>query len=183
MSVDPAVAWILRLCLALLLAGAALAKLRDPGGFARALAGYRMLPAAALAPAARALPALELALAAGLLVLPGRGAPASAALFALYAAAIAWNLARGRRHIDCGCGGPGGRLPIQPALVARNLALVGAALAAGAAPSGRPLALLDGFTVVAGATALALLWASLDVALANRARLAGARLAPQEATP
>jgi hypothetical protein len=173
LSVDPAALWILRVCLALLLGSAALAKLRDPGGFARALAGYRMLPEAALGSAARALPALELALAAGLLAWPARTAPAVAALFALYALAIAWNLARGRRHIDCGCGGPGGRLPIQPALVARNLALLAAALAAGAAPSGRPLALLDAFTVTAGASALVLLWASLDVALANRARLAG----------
>ena len=40
-------------------------------------------------------------------------AAAAALLLALYAGAIGVNLARGRRDIDCGCGGPASRQPIR----------------------------------------------------------------------
>ena len=51
-------------------------------------------------------------------------------LLSLYTAAIVLNLARGRRDIDCGCGGPGSRQTLHEWLVWRNLAYLTLALLA-----------------------------------------------------
>ena len=93
---------------------AGLAKLANLDAFTRAVANYRLLPAAG---------ALPLAGVATRLV-----ALALAALLLAFAAAVAVNLRRGRR-IDCGCfTGPGPR-EITCATVARNLAMSTAAAA------------------------------------------------------
>lgn len=172
-SGDPAVQAVLRAACALLFATAALDKLRDPRGFREALGGYRLLPSTWLAPTAIGLPFAELATALALATpgLAGAGAAAGAGLLVLYAAAIGVNLLRGRRTIDCGCGGPGGRKPIGSALVWRNAGLVAALLLAARPSSPRVWTWLDGVTLVAGVTTLALLYAALDVLLANRGRL------------
>jgi hypothetical protein len=148
---DPVVGLALRTLLTLLLGGAALAKLRDPRSFAAAVAEYRLLPAALAAPAAAAFVAAELTLAAALWTpLRAGAALGSAALLALYAAAIGANLARGRRDIDCGCGGPLGRQALSEALVLRNLLFAGAALACAWSEAPRALAWLD-FVTLGGA--------------------------------
>lgn len=109
--------------LAFVMARGALHKLKDPA-FEGTLADYRLLPAALLPAAGPALIAAELAAAFALILPAARpwGAALAMALLALYAAAIAVNLLRGRREIDCGCGGPGEL--ISWALVGRNLALI-----------------------------------------------------------
>jgi hypothetical protein len=157
-ALDPALALTLRAALALLLLGAAFAKLRRFAAFRAAVAGYRLLPERGVGAAALGLLAAELSLGA-MLLMPTLGAPAAlgaAALLLLYAGAMAVNLARGRRDVDCGCTGPGARRPIGWELVARNLLLAGVALGAA----------LDGVSVVAGAAVLALLYATLDASLA-----------------
>ena len=126
MSLDPVAEVAIRAGLALLLATSAFAKLRDVGAFAGAVAGYRLLPIALAKPAAGVFIAAELAIAAALFV-PGLHVAAAiggASLLGLYTVAIAWNLARGRRDIDCGCGGPLGRQRISEALVIRNALLI-----------------------------------------------------------
>jgi hypothetical protein len=165
--IDPALALVVRLGGALLLLGAAGHKLRDRERFRAALAGHRLLPERSVRLAAALLVALEIGLGLGLLAAPAV-AVGAAGLLAVYAGAIGVNLARGRRHIDCGCGGsPQG---LSGWLVARNL-LVATALAACAAPSnGRGLVLLDGVSIGAGVAVLALLWAAMDVAIANGGR-------------
>ena len=103
--------------------------------------------------------------------MPAAGAApafASAALLALYAFAIAFNLTRGRLTLDCGCGAR--PQPISEGLVARNAALVALALLAGLPATGRALVWLDAITIVGGAVALAALYAAVDAALASRAR-------------
>lgn len=88
---------------------AALHKWGDRAEFAGILADYRVLPAPLVPAAAALLPPLETA-AALMLVLPATraaGAALAMALLLLYAAALGWNLVRGRHSIDCGCGGPG----------------------------------------------------------------------------
>jgi hypothetical protein len=119
--------------------------------------------------------ALELALALALL-LSLAGAPAalaSAALLALYAVAIAANLLRGRRGIDCGCGAH--PQPLGPHLLARNAVLIALALAAALPASGRALTALDAVSIAGGAGTLAALYAAIDAALANGARSAELR--------
>jgi Methylamine utilisation protein MauE len=176
-ALDPALRGALRGGLGLVLLAAAAPKLRDPARFRAALAGYALLPPRAESPAAAALVAAEVAAGAALLA-PGSGpapALAAAALFALYAAAIAANLARGRRDVDCGCGGPASRRPLGEGLVARNAALVLAAAAAALPASLRATVWIDAASGVGGALALALLYAAADAALANAPRLAAAR--------
>src|SRR2546428_13263493 len=112
---DPAIDATLRAALGLLFLVAAVHKLRDFGRFRATLAEYRLLPRAVLPVAAGLVLVAELSVAA-MLVTPARGAPgplAACAILVVYATAIAINLARGRRHIDCGCAGPAGRRPIS----------------------------------------------------------------------
>lgn len=102
---------------------AGLAKLRSRRVFPGVVANYRLLPEALVAPVAFALPLVECV--AGLCLVAGIGlfaAPAIALLLA-FAAAMAINIARGRAHIDCGCGRSELRQPLSRTLVFRNLAL------------------------------------------------------------
>lgn len=177
MTLDPAVLTALRGGLALLLLHAAGHKLSAPARFVAALEQYRIVGGRVVPAAAALLVAAELATGVALLV-PGAGpAPALAAalLLSTYAAAIALNLMRGRRDIECGCAGPAGRRPLSAALVARNGLLVLIAGLAALPSSGRALSWLDGFTVAACLAAAALLYASADLALANQPRLAALR--------
>ena len=170
---DPAVLWALRLGLALLFLAAAAHKARNFAGFRAALAGYRLLPARWTGAAAALLLLAEVGTGIALL-LPGgvrSAALAAALLLGLYSAAIGINLARGRREIDCGCGGSGSRRPLSDALIARNALLIAVAGACSLSPAGRPLVWLDALTVTGGAAALALLYTALDAALANAPRL------------
>jgi hypothetical protein len=172
-ELDPAARAVLRLALAWLFARAAAHKLRDLRGFRAALADYRLLPEALLAPAAAAVAGAEATLAAWLLA-PGAGsvpALAAASLLLVYTAAIAVNLARGRRHIACGCAGPAAAAPLHEALLVRNAGLVALALAAALPAVPRTLEPIDAASVAGGAAALALLLAAAEVAIANAARL------------
>jgi len=169
-ELDPALRAALRAALALLWLAAASHKLRDPGRFRDALAGYALAPAAALRALAALVIGLELALGPWLLA-PGTGAApalASAALLAFYTLAITANLLRGRRGLDCGCGAR--PQPIGERLLARNAVLIALALLAALPPTGRALVWLDAATIAGGAAALAALQAAVDAALASGAR-------------
>ena len=122
---------------ALILIRGAIGKARDLAAFEGALDGYRLLPFWSLPVAKIGFPVVEAVIAAGLLIPPTRALAgyAAAGLLSLFAVAMAINLARGRREIDCGCGGPGSRQTLGWGLVIRNLAiaiaLIAAALLAG----------------------------------------------------
>lgn len=161
---DPTISIMLRAALTLLFVWAASHKLRDREAFRTALADYELLPHRWLSSIAALLVGAELSFAVGLCI-PGAAAAAacaSAGLLALYAGAIGINLIRGRRDIDCGCAGPMRRQPISTALVLRNVALAGAALACSLPASSRTVTWVDGITVVASVITLALLYAAID---------------------
>ena len=164
---DPVIDLTLRAALALLFAGAVQHKLRDPRHFTATLAEYRLLPAR-LAPLAAACVILaELGIVLALALRPAWGAAAGAALLGLYGAAIAVNLARGRRHIDCGCGGPAARREISGWLVTRNgLAAAAALVVALVTEAARELVWLDTCTAVAATAMLAACWSAADHLLA-----------------
>jgi Methylamine utilisation protein MauE len=172
---DPALDLTFRAGLALLFASAALHKLRDPRGFMATLADYRLLPARLAAAAGLALMGTELAVVAALVIARRAGLAGTAALLLLYAGAMAINLARGRRHIDCGCTGPAARRAISGRLVTRNVALAGLALAALAPVAQRGLLWIDGVTIAAATVALAACWAAMDRLLALEPGLARLR--------
>ena len=103
---------------------AGVAKLRHRNLFPGVVAQYRLLPARLVAPAAQVLPPLEVALGLALLAGGWRLAVVPAALLlSLFALAMAVNLGRRRRLIDCGCGHAHLRQPLSWTLVVRNLAL------------------------------------------------------------
>jgi len=160
MKPDPAIHAALRLCLAALFVSAALHKLRGPARFRAALDAYDILPQRAHGVVARALPWLEAAIAAGLL---GTGsfpvaAAAAGLLLCVYTAAIAINVLRGRRDIDCGCGVAGARQSIGPGLLMRNLARIACSGAVACGAGDRLLHAADAVTVVAASLAAMLLW-------------------------
>jgi len=174
---DPVVDIVVRLGLGLLLASAALHKLRDLRRFQATLADHRVLPARFVEAIALVVPSLELVLAAmlvGALAVPALRVPGligAAGLLAVYAAVIATNLARGRRHVDCGCAGPAGRQPISGWLVGRNALLVVAAVLAALPLRARGLGVVDVCTVVTATAAFAALYAAAERLLAEGARL------------
>ena len=173
MQADPVFVIAAALAVAVILASAATHKLRAPARFANQVEDYQLLPRGLVRPVARLLPFVEVAVAFALLVPASRGIAAlvAAALLAGYAGAIAINLWRGRRDIDCGCAGPEQAQPIRPVLLARNAVLVGLALVASLAPHSRDLGVFDSFVVIASAAVALLVYAAADGLMANSPRL------------
>lgn len=126
-----------RFVVSFVLLNAAIPKLLSQGEFEQAVRNYALLPSQLIRPVARWLPRLELV--CGLMLLFGAAimpvALAAGALLALFATAIAVNLARGR-EIDCGCSGAVSARRIGWSLVVADLGLAGMALVAGFAGTG-----------------------------------------------
>ena len=144
---------------------AGLAKMRHRDLLPGVVANYRLLPGALVAPVAAILPPVELGLGFGLIVssMTGGGplhwfAVPAAALFVVFAAAMAINIVRGRRMIDCGCGRSQLRQPLSWGLVVRNLVLAAlvAIHAIGVAP-GETVALADIALALVAGTAMFLI--------------------------
>lgn len=160
--IDPVIELSICVALALLFAAAAWHKVSDRLRFGVALRAYDLLPSWLVAPVTWLLPGLEACIAVGLAYPPTRRAAALAAglLLMLYTVAIAVNLARGRREIDCGCFASSARVPLSRWLVVRNLILVVAAVALVIPIRARTLVWMDGMTVVTTVITLSLLWAA-----------------------
>lgn len=163
---EPLFLWSLRVFLAALFATAAISKLTAMEEFYGVVRNFRLLPDALARPVALALPPVELAVAAGLIV-PALALPAAlgaAALLAAFGIAIAVNVLRGRTQIDCGCFRDGMRQGINWRMVGRNAALTALALGLAAllpgAPAGGPVDIATG--ALAG-TVLALLYFSASM--------------------
>lgn len=162
-AMDPAIHASLRAALSLLFLTAALHKLRDLAAFRAALHGYRLLPEGVTPAAAIVLIAAELGIACVLPWLPGNGAALAAVfLLATYTGAIAINLLRGRRAIDCGCAGPAARQPLSGALVVRNTLLCIAALSTALPIAPRVLQWIDILTIAGSVALLCLLYAAVN---------------------
>ncbi|MEA3389972.1 MauE/DoxX family redox-associated membrane protein [Sphingobium sp. CCH11-B1] len=149
----------------LILLQAGLSKLRHRHLLPGVVANYRLLPSALVAPAATILPLAEIAigatLIAGFTTVP---VVLAMLLLALFAGAMAINIARGRDHIDCGCGRSDLRHPIGWPLVARNLLLI--ALVALRLGPALPFSALDIGTAAVGGLALFLAYHLLGHILA-----------------
>jgi hypothetical protein len=124
---------------ALIFARAAILKFGSWSAFEGVVDNYDLFPQALVAPVARGLPIVE-ALIAQALVLPAGHQPvaetAAAGLLTVFALAMGINLARGRGHIDCGCGDARSRQPLSGGLVARNLILAALLILAAVTPAG-----------------------------------------------
>jgi hypothetical protein len=150
---------------------------RDRAMFAAVVEGYALLPRPLVAPFATLLPLAEIA--TGLLLLwpasGDAGAFAGLGILGGVSSGVVINLLRGRRDIDCGCGGASGDQTLSWALVARN-GVLGCFLGLGALQaSPRALAALDvGVALCAGLAALGL-YAASNQLLANAPRLQALR--------
>jgi len=177
--IDPAIGTLLVAAFALLFASAAIHKLFDRERFGEVVRAYALVPTA-LARLAWLVPLVELAVGAGLLVSVTRPAAALAGVLLLlaYGAAIAVNLQRGRRDLDCGCGGPNDRRPIAPWMIWRNLALAALLSVLSLPWAARAFAAADVLTIAAGTAVLGFLYVSMDTLLGSvaprAARLRGA---------
>jgi len=176
--IDPLFGAAIAIGLAVLLLSAAWHKVAAHAAFVAALVNYRLLPPGLVKPAAVMLPAIEAALALGWLVGGQRRgvAVATAVLLLVYAAAMALNLRRGRRQIDCGCslgGAAGGEQPLSGWLVARNVLLAALAGIAALPDSWRALGSLDALTLAGATLAAVLLYAGASQLIRNDAFGAG----------
>jgi hypothetical protein len=165
--IDPALGYLVILDMAALLGWSALQRLGARRGFFEILTAYRVLGERWVTAAVYVVPAAELLIALALLVPVSRRAAcvATAGLLLVYGCAIAVNLARGRRDLDCGCGLANGRRAIAEWMLIRNATMACAAVTVVLPWVPRTLALLDIMTIVAGASAAALLYASVDALL------------------
>ena len=173
----------LRIILAVVLAAAALAKLRDPRALPAAV-GEHGVPRALRAPVAVALVGAELALAVLLLVpATARAAGLGVAVLGLaFAASLGAMRRRGRRRAPCRCFGgsrerPVGLLALRALALAAGGALVAAGTLEGTAPSGQAVTAV---ALVALAAVVAIL-AVLVLALFRQVGVLEARLGPRPA--
>jgi len=114
------------LCLSYMLVLSASHKLGDPVRFQRILVDYDLLPPTVSRKLSRALPVIEISIGLGLLVAPMRSFAivAAGALLLTYTLAMAINIVRGRRDVDCGCHGPQHSQTIGFWSVGRNVILL-----------------------------------------------------------
>jgi hypothetical protein len=168
-SMDPAVADVIAVALALLFARAAYDKFTDLPHFRELLAAYEILPATLISLADPLVPLLETLAAVALLtgcfearVKPAAGV-AAAMIVGVYAAGIGINLLRGRKHLDCGCTPAGERRAIGAWMVARNSLLASLALLTALPGGARPLGLIDAPILIGGVIACAALYSAHDL--------------------
>lgn len=165
--IDPLIVLIISASLALLFFMAARHKMSEPLRFAGTLAAYRLLPEPLVPTVAKILPYIEMALVFMILVPFTRpiAAVAAAALLSVYALAMAVNLARGRRDIDCGCGGQPQLL--SPWLVVRNLVLIIGSGLLLMPVTERPIVWADTFLLVVMIAVLAMMYVMVEQLVRN----------------
>lgn len=161
--------FVLSTFFSLLWAVAATHKLLDWPLFREQLNDYHLLPPRTLLPVALVLLMLEILTCITWLV-PAWRLPAvalSTFISMLYAAAMGTNLVRGRRSLDCGCGGA--PQAVRPALVMRNLALALLAMLAAQFSTERLTGLhaMDWITIAGAGLTLFGLYAAYNQLLAN----------------
>jgi Methylamine utilisation protein MauE len=176
MSVDPSVPLAARVLGTLVFAAAVYGKVRHRAEFLGVVANYHLLPQVLVRPVAWLVMGLEAVVVLSLAGDSGLawGATLAAALLAGFAVAMAINLARGRKAIDCGCFRSTLRQPLSLAHVARNLVLAAVILPLVATDSRNREALqwLDG---LAAGLVLFLLYQSFDQLMAVRSAAGGTR--------
>jgi uncharacterized membrane protein YphA (DoxX/SURF4 family) len=166
---DPALLWIAAATLSIIFAGSALMKLHDIESFRSVVEDFRVLPDALALSFAISIPIIELVSAAAVLT-PGFRLLAAIALLLLlltFSAAIAINLLRGRRGLDCGCFGALLRQKLSGWLLVRNGILAALAARLLTPPLARPMETLDVATIVFASAAAVVLYLAMNYLIAN----------------
>ena len=126
MNVEPLIGLIFSMVLSYIFVVAAVHKWKDLGEFQETLANYQVIPTFLVKPFSFAMPMVELFAGVGILVpaITNLSALVIALLLLTYMTAMSLNLVKGRRSIDCGCGGGDQKQNISEWLVLRNAVLV-----------------------------------------------------------
>lgn len=169
MTVDPVITLIAQLAIGWLFLFGALHKVRDIGQFKRVLMAYRLLPDAAISPAAWIVAMTEVVLGFAAIARLPWAFLAAAIVLGGYALAMLVNLLRGRRFIDCGCGGDS--QPITWGLIVRNTILVGVCGIALVESTTRTFGWVDLGSVGFGVIVCGLIYGAVNQLLAAQARL------------
>lgn len=170
MPIDPIVQIVAALVLSCVFVTAGFHKCQAPAEFATALSNYKILPAALNRQCVYLLPVAEIITGVALLIpaVTQLAAVAAGALLTMYMFAIGVNLLRGRRNIDCGCGGPQQKQTISEWMLARNGLLLFLAALAGAPVQPRPLLWFDWAVVVLAAVVGCLFYYIINQLLVNK---------------
>ena len=155
MPIDPVIQIVSALVLSCVFVTSGFHKCQAPAEFAATLSNYKIMPEALIRQCVYLLPVVEIMTGAALLIpaVAWLAALAAGALLTAYMLAIGVNLLRGRRNIDCGCGGPQQKQTINEWMIARNGLLLFLAALAGAPVQPRPLLWFDWFVIVLAAVA------------------------------
>jgi Methylamine utilisation protein MauE len=179
MTLDPVLVHAAAGTMACIFLLGAIAKLVDVPLFTALMENYGLLPRWLLKPVAWLLPMLEGL--AGVLLLPTAtrlaGASLALALLAIVSGAVAINLVRGRRRIECGCGGGDG-LQLSEGLLARNAVLAVLLLVAMLAPAARATVWLDLVSTLMATLFMLGLLKAANLWLAHQSRLVELRNTP-----
>jgi hypothetical protein len=173
---DPMTLAFAQAILMLVFLAGAWSKLRARETFEGVVYNYRVLPEFAARPASYLLPMIELAVGLGLAYGPTQPYAAAGAvlLLTVFNVAIAVNLLRGRREIDCGCFSSVLKQRLSGGLIVRNLGLMGlAAWFAWGVPRAlvKPAGWLDWTVGLAAALVVALVYMTASL-LATQAKVA-----------
>jgi len=178
MTLDPVLVHAAAGTMACIFLLGAIAKLMDVPLFAALMENYGLLPRWLLKPVAWLLPLGEAV--AGVLLLPvstrTAGACLALVLLAVVSAAVATNLLRGRRRIECGCGGDS--LELSEGLLARNAVLAVLLVVAMQASTGRATVWLDMFSTLMATLFMLGLLKAVNLWLGHQSRLDELRNTP-----
>ena len=170
MIFDPAINLIAALILSYVFVLAGLHKCRAATEFAATLANYKILPDGLNRQAVYLIPVVEIMTGVALLIpFTARMAALSAGmLLCVYIGAIAINLLRGRRNIDCGCGGPAQKQTISEWMIVRNGMLLCLAVIAGSQVDARTLLWFDWLIIVPATVMGCLFYNIINQLLVNK---------------
>jgi Methylamine utilisation protein MauE len=172
---DPMILAFTQAILMLIFLAGAWSKLRARETFEGVVYNYRLLPEFAVRPVSYLLPVIELAVGLGVAYAPTRPYAVIGALLLLtvFNIAIAVNLLRGRREIDCGCFSSVLKQRLSTWLIVRNTVLMGLAawLAWGAPQTVPSMGWLDWLVGLAAALLVAFIYMTASL-LATQAKVA-----------
>jgi len=170
MSFDPVIPIISSLLLSYIFVVAGLHKWQDIAEFKTTLSNYQVVPESLLSGFTYIVPVLEIVCGVALL-LPSTSILAAflaAVLLLMYIFAIAINLIKGRRSIDCGCGGTEQKQSISEWLIMRNGLLLVICYGVTASVLPRELLWFDWIVVLLAAVIGGLFYNILNQLLVNK---------------
>ena len=172
MTIDPIFLTLICYCFALLFGLAGAHKLSNRSETQTLIDAYNLVPAPLLAPASLLVPILELAIGAGLMFGATRSIAviAGGVLLIAYGAAMAINLYRGKRDLDCGCSFGDRAQKISPPLVYRNALLATLIFMAAMPVSNRETGMMDAFIIAVSLIAASILYAAANTLIENQTK-------------